>query len=90
MSKNELEDQLLEQINKDANLLEGLSLKILKLLMRPKMKRLLKKLEKDPKFKAAIADAEYQNQKLMKQLRGFADDEGNIPDKFKRLIPTWL
>ena len=58
--------------------------------MRPKMKRLLKKLEKDPKFKAAIADAEYQNQKLMKSLRTMADDKGNIPDKWKRHIPTWL
>ena len=86
MSKNELESQLLEQIQKDQNLLEGLSLKILKLLMRPKMRRVLKKLEKHPEMKAAIKDAEFHQKNLLDKLKGLKDDKGRVPKKYLDMI----
>jgi hypothetical protein len=89
MSKNELEKQLLEQIQKDQNLLEGLSVKILKLLMRPKMRRALKKLEKHPEMKAAIKDAEFHHKNLLDKLKGLSDDDGRVPKKYLDLVPKW-
>jgi hypothetical protein len=74
MSENILEKQQLAQLNR---INEGLALTILKWLMKPAVKRALKKMGKDPEIKAAIADMNYHAEKV-KRLAKESEDEFGI------------
>tara|TARA_R100000951_G_scaffold93450_1_gene81990 strand:- start:218 stop:475 length:258 start_codon:yes stop_codon:yes gene_type:complete len=70
MSKNNIEKQLLEEINR---IDEGLALGLLKWIMKPAVKKAMKKLGKDPEFKAAIEDHNYHAQRLKDLSKKLAD-----------------
>lgn len=71
MSKNILEKQQLAQINQ---INEGMALKILKWLVKPAVKRAMKKLNKDPEMKAAVADLDYNAKRLKTIMDELGDD----------------
>ena len=71
MSKNILEKQQLAQINQ---INEGMALKILKWLVKPAVKRAMKKLNKDPEMKAAVADLDYNTKRLKTIMDELGDD----------------
>jgi len=73
---NKFEKKALNQIN-DINRLDegkGLLTKILSYFIKPKLKRALRKLERDPEFKSTIADLNYQTEKLKDMLDAVKDD----------------
>jgi len=70
MSKNNIEKQLLEEINA---IDEGLALGILKWIMKPKVKRALTKLSKDPEMKAAVEDHRYHAERLKTLVKKMGD-----------------
>tara|TARA_R110000744_G_scaffold43399_1_gene97371 strand:+ start:110 stop:376 length:267 start_codon:yes stop_codon:yes gene_type:complete len=79
MSDNILEKQQLAQI-KLIN--EGMALKILKWLMKPAVKRAMKKLTRDPELKAAIADHAYHTERLKTIMDELGD---NADPKIKKM-----
>ena len=84
MPDNILEKQQLTQIN---SINEGMALKILKWLMKPAVKRAMKKLTRDPEMKAAIADHEYQ----LVRLKTIMDELGdNASPKLKAVAQRAL
>ena len=70
---NKFEKQLLDSLNKHEVVSEGLALGILKWIMKPKVKRALKKLGKDPELKAAIEDHQYHAERLKKLVKRMGD-----------------
>jgi|TARA_R110001592_G_scaffold55470_1_gene169431 hypothetical protein len=70
MYKNKLEEDLKRQLN----LSEGLAFAIVKFLMKGKVKRALKKMNKDPEMKAAIEGMNYHANEV-KRLAKEMDDE---------------
>jgi hypothetical protein len=84
MENNKFEKDSLDQINK---LDEGLALGILKFFMRPKLKRALRKLERDPEFKAAIKDLNYHAEALKDKVDNLEDTED---PKLKKIADKYL
>ena len=84
MPDNILEKQQLAQIN---SINEGMALKILKWLMKPAVKRAMKKLNKDPEMKAAVSDLNYQTDRIKTLMDELGDD---IDPKIKKAAEAAL
>jgi hypothetical protein len=83
MSKNNIEKQLLEEINR---IDEGLALGILKWILKPAVKKALNKMADDPEYIAAIDDLNYHGErikKLGKKLKNHPNPE--IAKLYKKL-----
>ena len=82
MSKKKLtfEQKALNNIN---SLQEGLLFGILKFLMKSKTKTLLRRLHRDPEFKANIADLNYTSKELERKIKDFQKKYGHKPGRFR-------
>ena len=84
MSENMLEKQQLAQLNR---INEDMALKILKWLMKPVVKRAMKKLNRDPEMKAALADLKYHSARIKTLTDAMGDD---IDPKIKKMAQAAL
>ena len=84
MDKNNFEKKSLDQVKQ---IDEGLALGILKFFMRPKLKRALRKLERDPEFKAAIKGLNYHAEALKDKIDNLEDTED---PKLKKIADRYL
>ena len=78
---NKFEKKALTQVNQ---LDEGLLFGILKFFLKAKTKRVLRKLNKDSEFKAAVADMNYHAQRAKDLIRQAEEEGYDIDPRLKR------
>tara|TARA_R110000851_G_scaffold22643_1_gene67069 strand:+ start:1088 stop:1330 length:243 start_codon:yes stop_codon:yes gene_type:complete len=78
---NKFEKKALTQVNQ---LDEGLIFGMLKWLLKSKTKRVLRKLGRDPEFKATIADLNYHTEKLQDMIQDYDKRGIKIDPRLRR------
>ena len=78
---NKFEKKALTQVNQ---LDEGLIFGMLKWLLKSKTKRVLRKLGRDPEFKATISDLNYHTEKLQDMIKDYDSKGIKIDPRLRR------